>query len=85
MDGLLTGVGLDARSPIMMLRNRILSYKGEAHKLPAFERLALTIKAWNAFYSGKILSILKWNSRGSGKNAEAFPRIIATPEQIEEE
>lgn len=73
--GVLEGVGLTSTSPMLVLRNRMISIKGESHVLTQMEKLALSIKAWNAFIQDRGITLLKWGySRGGkGKNREAFP------------
>lgn len=78
-NGLATGEGLSSGSPLLVLRNRMISIKGEAHKLKQNEKLALTIKAWNAFYQDRSVGLLKWVKRkagGNDKNNEAFPSFL---------
>jgi len=77
--GVAVGEGLPAGSPMLVLRNRMIALRGDAHKMLGYEKLALTIKAWNAFVAGKKISLLKWTSvkslkKGSGRG-EVFPSI----------
>lgn len=73
-DGLAEGGMLPLGSPILKLRNLLL--KDRASKKRAMsdhERIAITIKAWNAFFTNQPLTTLKWQKTGPRK--EAFPRI----------
>lgn len=71
--GVMTGEGLSAGSPMLALRNRMIALRGVAHKLRTWEKLALVIKAWNAFVEGRTITLLKFNDRLAGRNAESFP------------
>lgn len=75
--GVLTGASLPSDSPALVLRNRMMSLKGETYKLGSGEKLAFIIKSWNAYITGKPMLILKWNKKAAGKRrAESFPRIL---------
>jgi hypothetical protein len=72
--GIANGENLTAGSPMLLLRNRLIALKGEAHRLSSYEKLALAIKSWNAFVEDKSVGVLKWNRKGTaGRNAEPFP------------
>jgi len=76
--GVATGEKLSSGSPILLLRNRMLKLKGEAHRLTPYEKLAFAIKSWNAYVSDRNLALLKWNARGTpSKQAEPFPQMLS--------
>lgn len=68
-DKLRTGENLKGDSPILVLRNRLMAHRGSEAKVPVRHLFSWTIKAWNAFYSGKPIRVLRHSSQ------EAFPRI----------
>ena len=69
-EGLFVGAGLKAKSPILLLRNRLVDNFSSPTKLTSTARTALAIKAWNALIEDRAIAMLKW----SGKK-EKFPRI----------
>lgn len=65
-----TGLNLTEGHPVFLLRTKLqLARDGRFNFSPA-ERMALTIKAWNAVRAGKTLGQLTW------KNYEDFPEIV---------
>ena len=68
--GLYLGAGLKAKSPILLLRNRLVDNLSSPTKLTHTTRTALAIKAWNALIEDRQIAMLKW----SGKK-EKFPNI----------
>jgi hypothetical protein len=61
---------------IILLRNRLIADKvNSTNKMLANHRRALVIKAWNSFYLGKSLKVLKYNSE-----TEDFPKIVGLEE-----
>lgn len=71
---LISGVGLERGNPILVLRNWLLVGEGarKGHGAPdTTTRLALWIKAWNAWLSGRSIQALGW--RRDGINREPFP------------
>lgn len=66
VNGLISGAELPKGSPILALRNRLLS-KGE--RLGTFERFALVIQAWNAFDAGRTLQRMQIFT------GDTFPKI----------
>lgn len=66
-----TGAGLEEGSSINLLRERLIADKNAKAKLPSVQKLALYIKAWNAFYEGRPLRYLRWRQEGDSK--EPFP------------
>lgn len=69
------GIGLDASDPIYLLRERLIADRTGGTKyrrlLRSVELTALTIKAFNAFISGRPMKQLKWMSQGI--HSEGFP------------
>jgi hypothetical protein len=68
---LCTGLDLDLKSPIFVLRKRLIQDKLSKAKLPTKEKSALIVKAWNLYRKGKECQFLRWN-----KENEKFPEII---------
>lgn len=74
MDRLADGSNLQSDSPILKLRNLLQKDRGSrSRKLLDQDKIALTIKAWNAVYSRRSMSTLKWQN--SGDRIEPFPKI----------
>lgn len=81
---MLTGAGLDEASVILKTRERLLRLTNEITArrrggglAATNERMAMTIKAWNAVRRGEELSgrgLIMWRRAGSA--AEAFPLIV---------
>ena len=69
-DSLESGVNLSAKSPILILRQRLIANKSNAAKLRPEHVAVFLIKAWNAYISGVPLRILRW------VEAEPFPTIL---------
>jgi hypothetical protein len=60
------GLELTATSPIYHLRERLLKIRSSYRlRMAEAERIALAIKAWNAFRSGKPMQQLSWRNRGA--------------------
>jgi hypothetical protein len=76
-EGLYHGAGLKSKSPILLLRTRLIDNLSASTKLTPTVKTALVIKAWNAFISGRDLRLLRWS--GSGRKKEKFPAIEALP------
>lgn len=70
------GHHLGTRSPIHQLRRQFMQQR-PGDRLTPRERLALTIKAFNASAGGRDSEGIAW--RASGPRAEAFPEIVGTP------
>jgi len=61
---------------VILLRNRLISDKvNVTNKMLPKHRRALVIKAWNSYYLGKSLKVLKYNS-----DVEDFPKIVGLEE-----
>jgi hypothetical protein len=71
LDKLATGAGLQRNDALLLFRERMKSIQGEKHSLRQDEKLALLIKAWNAFVGKKPVGTLKWN-----KDVERFPMFF---------
>jgi hypothetical protein len=65
------GIDLSKTSPMRLLRERMLQYRGDASRRPTQAMtLALTVKAWNAHSRGLPMQLLRWMPEG-----EPFPKI----------
>ena len=71
---LATGEDCKKKDPILALRDRLLFDKGQAIKMEREYKLAIIIKAWNAFRQGKPLTKLSWG--GPKNKKEPIPKII---------
>lgn len=69
---LLTGIGVEAESPVFLLRNRLGDPKARHSSV---EVAALTIKAFTAERIGRKMETLRWRRTGKGK--ERFPDVDA--------
>ena len=65
------GQNLKPKSPIYVLRERLIYDRTHKLKLGNYDKLALIIKAWNAFRNKKSISGLRYN-----KANEEFPKPI---------
>lgn len=74
LGGLVGGAGLDAGTPVLALRNRLIENAAGKAKLPPREVLALCLKAWNHTRTGTPIRFLRW--RADGPAAEPFPTPI---------
>jgi len=75
IEQLASGENLSSGDAVLVLRQRLLSLRGQTHKAHEYEKLAWTIKAWNAHRAHRKLSLLKWVPKIGSKRAEAFPRF----------
>lgn len=65
------GVGLDQDSPIYALRERLISrHKWGVKEIGKNAKYALVIKAWNAYISGRTVSLLRFGKK------EALPVVL---------
>jgi hypothetical protein len=64
-----SGAGLEKGNPALTLRERMAANQAAKAKVPPVMMAAFAIKAWNAFYRGKKLSVLKWI------DGEGFPEF----------
>jgi hypothetical protein len=67
---IMTGLNLTDGHPVYLLRIRLQQARDGRFNFTAVERLALTIKAWNALREGKTIGQLVW------RMSEGFPRIV---------
>jgi hypothetical protein len=68
------GMRMTPGSPVLILRNRLIEDRTQKSRLREDERLALVIKAHNAWITGKTPRHLRW--RTAGDKAEQFPRWV---------
>lgn len=68
MSGLASGTGLSSGSPVLFLRNRMLTERLDGH-----HRMALCILAWKAFRDGRKVGVLRWKSTKSGSGGTPMP------------
>lgn len=68
---LVEGAGLDKKSPIYLLREKLIADIRATRKMRGIEKTALVCKAWNFFRDKITVSILKWDSL-----REEFPKPI---------
>lgn len=68
-DRLVDGIELTSTNPIYHLRERLIKIRA-SHRVRAAEaeRVALAIKAWNAFREKRPLQQLSWRTRAPGRN-----------------
>lgn len=65
------GINLGKTSPIFVLREKLIANMSNTLKMPAAMRLAIIIKAWNAFRKGRVISKLYYDG-----TKEDFPKAI---------
>lgn len=71
---LMDGVRLSETSPIYHLRERLLRTRSARRvRLAEAERVALTIKAWNAFRQDRPMRLLAWRNRGAMRETLPAP------------
>lgn len=76
--GLMTGADLPQDSPVYILRQRLLTYRGGAGKiLTRPHRFALIFKTWIAFRDGTRIKQLKWGRK------EVFPYLSGTYDPVD--
>ena len=68
------GDGLFRGEPLYLLRTRLVRNSASKAKLLDYEMAALTIKAFNAYITGRRLNSLRWGSVGAAD--EPFPTIL---------
>lgn len=74
-DALGSGANLTSESPVLKLRNLLLKSRDSRRRsMSISETYALSIKAWNAYYTGAAVGSLKWQN--GTFNKEEFPEII---------
>lgn len=67
------GADLSVGNPVLTLRNFLIAEKSKKRRSSRNYRVAVTIKAWNAYAAGRETKIVRWATKG--KNAESFPVI----------
>ncbi len=65
-----SGLDLHSKHPIYLLREKLLKFSMSKRKMESREKIALFIKAWNAFLLKKDVGMLTF------KTDEAFPAIL---------
>jgi hypothetical protein len=71
---LIDGVNLSEHSPVRHLRERLIRTRASHRvRLAEAERVALSIKAWNAYRSDRPLQLLIWRNRGATREALPTP------------
>jgi hypothetical protein len=71
---LIDGVNLEEHSPIRHLRERLIRTRASHRvRLAEAERVAISIKAWNAFRTNRPLQLLLWRNRGTAREALPAP------------
>lgn len=74
VERLATGAELARYDPIHVLREHLIkAHMNAMERLTTRDKLALTIKAWNAYLAGEEISSLSW--RPQAPHGEAFPTI----------
>lgn len=71
-----SGAGLDDGNPILVLRQRAISWKSNNVKVEAYEVMVFFVRAWNAFVKGASIQHLRFNG------TEQFPAVMAPDEHI---
>lgn len=66
-----SGVDLPADSPLLRIRNLLLTEQAKHRRQPRDRVAALTVKAWNAYRKNRQVKMLRWNPA-----VEAFPTPI---------
>ena len=73
VDGLYRGVGLEPKSPVLVLRNAILTRNSDRDVMSQHFTLALTIKCWRRHVDGGKITVATWRSSAG----EPFPEFDA--------
>lgn len=68
------GQGLDAHSPILLLRQRVIDDANAVIKMREMDYTAIIIKSWNAWREGREMRLLTW--RAGGRKPEPFPAPV---------
>jgi hypothetical protein len=72
---LIDGVQLAEHSPVRHLRERLIRTRSSHRvRLAEAERVAISIKAWNAFREDRSVQLLIWRNRGSAR--EPLPAVL---------
>lgn len=78
LEAIETGANLPPQSPILALRRRLVPSQS-GRRIPRFERLALAIKAWNAWRAKTGRRVVR--IRRAGPRREGFPEIAGFEEE----
>lgn len=70
MQQIATGLNLTEGHPVYLLRTKLAAAREGRFNFTPAERMALTIKAWNALREGKKIGMLTW------RMSEGFPVIV---------
>ena len=62
LDGLLHGIGLEAGSPVLILRQRLITDLTSVKKFDVLTKFGMLVKAWNAFRSGKTIKTIRYSA-----------------------
>lgn len=73
-NALIDGTDADPTSGVHVLREQLIRDLGSSRPMGKSDRVALTIKAWNAWQTGKKVQLLVYRSTGVG--AEPYPVLI---------
>jgi hypothetical protein len=74
-DRIIDGVNLSESSPVRHLRERLIRTRASHRvRLAEAERVAITIKAWNAYRDNRPVQLLVWRNRGAAR--EALPAAV---------
>lgn len=80
VEKLASGEGLKRGDGLLLFRQRMTELIGDKHAVRPNHKLALLVKAWNAYVQDKPIGTLKWNSE-----VELFPRITLGADDIAQE
>lgn len=61
LERLSSGIGLDAGSPILLLRNKMIENKSNVLKMTGTMKAQLTFKAWNYFRENRAIKVLQYS------------------------
>jgi len=62
-----SGEGLHGKSPILLLRNRLINERVSKTKMKFIDKIALIIVAWNNYVSNQDIGVLRWSSKTRGQ------------------
>lgn len=79
-EGLASGAGLKAGSPVLQLREKLMTGMHQRHKMTQYEAGALLFKAYNAFLLDRDDVRLTFKNTKKGK--EAFPKLLGLQEPL---
>jgi len=69
IESVATGAGLHKGDGALLFRQKMIALTGQRHKMSQVEKLAHFVKAWNSFYKGEKITLLRW------RTDEAFPPV----------